>query len=96
MQKATVNSIQISTPGEQVISAIQTGQNTRPPRDTRFDKIRLRHIGFAIIGLKILLVGYLFIYVFPKVDIGWDTFDSTFVWFVAAGFVAQMIDGTLG
>jgi hypothetical protein len=96
MQKATVNSIQISTPGEQVISAIQTGQNTRPPRDTRFDKIRLRHIGFAIIGLKILLVGYLLIYVFPKVDIGWDTFDSTFVWFVAAGFVAQMIDGTLG
>lgn len=59
-------------------------------------KIRLRHIGIAIILLKVLLVGYLFFYVFPQVPFSASEFDSTFLWFVLAGFIAQMIDGTLG
>jgi len=59
-------------------------------------KIRLRHIGFAIILLKVLLVIYLFYYVFSQISFTSADFDSTFLWFVLAGFVAQMIDGTLG
>ncbi len=59
-------------------------------------KIRLRHIGIAILLLKALLVGYLFIFVFPQVSFSSADFDSTFLWFVLAGFLAQMIDGTLG
>lgn len=59
-------------------------------------KIRLRHIGIAIILLKALLVGYLFFYVFPLINFTSADFDSTFLWFILAGFLAQMIDGTLG
>ena len=59
-------------------------------------KIRLRHIGIAILLLKALLVGYLFIFVFPQVSFSSADFDSTFLWFVLAGFLAQMVDGTLG
>ena len=96
MHKSTVEAITLNGTANPVASFTGEVESVRPPRDTRFDKIRLRHIGFAIIGLKVLLVGYLLVYVFPNVDIGWSTFDSTFVWFVVAGFVAQMIDGTLG
>lgn len=58
--------------------------------------LRLWHIGFAIFTLKIVLITYLLITVLPKVD--WSTahVDHTFLLFVIVGFVAQMIDGTLG
>ncbi len=58
--------------------------------------LRLWHIGFAIFTLKITLITYLLITVLPNVD--WSTahIDNTFLLFVLVGFVAQMIDGTLG
>ncbi|HEX5113056.1 MAG TPA: sulfite exporter TauE/SafE family protein [Saprospiraceae bacterium] len=58
--------------------------------------LRLWHIGFAIFTLKIILITYLLITVLPHVD--WSTahIDKTFLTFVLVGFVAQMIDGTLG
>lgn len=60
--------------------------------------LRLRFIGVAIIGLKILLVGF----VAYKVSINYATegfpvtFDQQFFLFILAGFVAQIIDGALG
>lgn len=73
------------------------GLEIRQKRSKRWtSRIRLRHIGFAIIALKALLIGYLFFYVFPRVNFTSADFDSTFLWFVLAGFAAQMIDGALG
>lgn len=59
-------------------------------------KIRLRHIGFAILGLKAILIGFLVLYVLPQSGFTLASLDVTFLWFVLAGFLAQMIDGTLG
>jgi uncharacterized protein len=59
-------------------------------------KVRLRYIGVTILALKALLIGYLFFYVFPQVNFTSADFDTTFLWFILAGFVAQMIDGALG
>jgi uncharacterized membrane protein YfcA len=58
--------------------------------------LKLWHIGFAIFTLKIVLITYLMITVLPNVE--WSTahIDRTFLLFVIVGFVAQMIDGTLG
>jgi uncharacterized membrane protein YfcA len=58
--------------------------------------LRLWHIGFAIFVLKVILISYLLITVLPTVD--WTTFHvpDTFLLFVLVGFVAQLVDGTLG
>jgi len=58
--------------------------------------LRLWHIGFAIFFLKIVLITYLLITYLPTLD--WSSFhiNNTFLLFVVVGFVAQMIDGTLG
>jgi uncharacterized membrane protein YfcA len=54
--------------------------------------VKLWHIGFAIFTLKIALITFLMITVpWPEFH-----FDKTFLLFVLVGFVAQMIDGTLG
>jgi len=58
--------------------------------------LRLWHIGFAIFTLKIILITYLLITVLPTVDGSSFFVDNTFILFVVVGFVAQMIDGTLG
>lgn len=58
--------------------------------------IRYRHIAIAIVGLKLSLVLYIVFKLLPTNPIGWETLNSRFLWFVLAGFVAQMIDGTLG
>lgn len=60
------------------------------------DKIRLRHIGFAILALKAALIGFLVLFVLPQSGFSLSGLDVTFLWFVLAGFLAQMIDGTLG
>lgn len=58
--------------------------------------LKLWHIGFAILVLKVVLITYLLVTVLPTVN----AFDlipgNTFYIFVIVGFVAQMIDGTLG
>ena len=59
-------------------------------------KLSFKHIGLAIISLKILALvffGYLLVQEFQN---GSLVFDGTFKWFILAGFVAQIIDGALG
>jgi len=74
---------------------LQVSEITIPARGW-LQKVRLRHIGFAILLLKAVLVGYLLIYIIPNIHATRADFDSTFFLFILAGFMAQMIDGTLG
>ena len=59
-------------------------------------RITLRQVGWAIVGLKLTIAIY-FIYLLMQ---GFRTdsfsFDSQFLWFILAGFIAQLIDGALG
>lgn len=61
-------------------------------------KLRLRFIGIAIVAFKLALIGF----IAYKVYINYDTdgipvkFDQQFLFFVLAGFIAQIIDGALG
>ena len=57
---------------------------------------KLWPIGFAILILKVTLITYLLITVLPTMTISGEAFGQTFWVFVIVGFVAQMIDGTLG
>ncbi len=54
--------------------------------------IKLRHIGLVIVLLKISLI----VFLFAQINFAVIRFDQQFVWFVVAGFVAQLIDGALG
>ncbi len=58
--------------------------------------LRLWHIGFAILVLKIVLITYLLITYLPALEWSSVRLNDTFLLFVAVGFIAQMIDGTLG
>ena len=58
--------------------------------------LRLWHIGFAILVLKVALITFLLITVLPTISWSEVEINKTFVTFVIIGFVAQMIDGTLG
>ena len=79
------------------LSEVIPGQKEKLERPKKWQsKVRLRYIGVAILALKALLIIYLFFYVFPKVQFTSADFDATFLWFILAGFVAQMIDGALG
>lgn len=63
---------------------------------TLSDHFSLRHIGKAIILLKvtaILFFGYLLL---QEIRQGQSIFDENFKWFILAGFSAQLIDGALG
>ncbi|HJW28381.1 MAG TPA: sulfite exporter TauE/SafE family protein, partial [Saprospiraceae bacterium] len=65
-------------------------------KSTGLTRIRLWHIGLAIFTLKIVLITYFLITILPTME--WSTvhFSNTFFLFVVVGFIAQMIDGTLG
>ncbi|MDQ3022383.1 MAG: sulfite exporter TauE/SafE family protein [Bacteroidota bacterium] len=57
----------------------------------------LRHIGFLIITLKIILVTFLILQLTVFTDKGFDiSFDRELIFFIVAGFSAQLIDGALG
>ncbi len=88
----------VTTIAELPAKAMFNGEQAFKIREEKklIDKVRLRHIGLAILVLKALLIIYLFIYVFPLISFSAADFDVTFLWFVLAGFMAQMIDGTLG
>jgi uncharacterized membrane protein YfcA len=58
--------------------------------------ITFRHIGWAIIFLKITLISFLLITILPAVKTSDIRIDITFFQFILVGFIAQMIDGTLG
>lgn len=56
-----------------------------------------KHIGFFIITLKTILIIYLILELTVFSHKGFDiSFDRNFLFFVLAGFVAQLIDGALG
>jgi uncharacterized membrane protein YfcA len=56
-----------------------------------------KHIGFFIITLKTILIVYLILELTVFSQKGFDiSFDRNFLFFVLAGFVAQLIDGALG
>ncbi|MEI6311789.1 MAG: sulfite exporter TauE/SafE family protein [Bacteroidota bacterium] len=60
------------------------------------ERIRLRHIGYVIIVLKIILISFLLYQLFPKLQADEIHLNTRFIWFVIAGFIAQLIDGALG
>jgi len=60
------------------------------------NQITFRHIGISIIVLKVALVGFLLITILPEASLGNIQIDYTFLQFIVIGFVAQLIDGTLG
>ena len=59
-------------------------------------KITTKHISIGIVILKLLLVGIVLVRYLPQASAGDLSFDSTFFWFVLAGFIAQIVDGALG
>ncbi len=60
------------------------------------NKITTLHISITIVALKIILIAtILFIYL-PSATEKDLLFDSTFFWFILAGFLAQLVDGALG
>lgn len=55
-----------------------------------------RHISMAIICLKVVLIAWLVYIYFTQDKQSSLIFDNSFFWFVITGFIAQLIDGTLG
>jgi uncharacterized membrane protein YfcA len=60
------------------------------------NRITFKHIGWAIIALKIVLITFLLVTILPKVKGSEIHLDPTFFEFILVGFIAQIIDGTLG
>ena len=60
------------------------------------EKLRFRHISIVILALKVVIILWLlWQFLFSKSDHGFVV-DSEFLFFCIAGFIAQIIDGTLG
>ena len=59
-------------------------------------KIRLGHISILILALKLLLITVVILKYLPKASPEDLKFDGTFLWFLLAGFLAQIVDGALG
>ncbi len=60
------------------------------------NRIAFRHIGWTIIILKLILITFFLITFLPEIRTSDLHLDITFFKFLIVGFVAQMIDGTLG
>ena len=60
------------------------------------DKLKFRHITFVILGLKLVFIGWLVWEFFHSNQQQTFTVDREFLLFCLAGFIAQIIDGTLG
>ncbi len=60
------------------------------------DKFKFRHITFVILGLKLVFIGWLIWEFIRSNQQQTFTFDTEFLLFCLAGFIAQIIDGTLG
>lgn len=74
---------------------MQTLNNPTIPRFL-MNRITFKHIGWAIITLKIVLITFLLVTILPKVKASEINIDATFFEFILVGFIAQIIDGTLG
>ena len=60
------------------------------------DNLRFRHISIVILVLKGIIIAWLLWKFFQSGDGFRISFDTEFILFCLAGFIAQMIDGTLG
>lgn len=60
------------------------------------DKFKFRHITFVILALKLVFIGWLIWEFIRSNQQQTFTFDKEFLLFCLAGFIAQLIDGTLG
>ncbi len=60
------------------------------------DKLKLKYISFIIVFLKIALISVILIKYLPEATEKELLFDETFLWFLLAGFLAQIVDGALG
>ncbi len=60
------------------------------------ERFKFRHITYVILILKVLIVGWLIWQFFQSNQQRTFVFDTEFFLFVLAGFLAQIIDGTLG
>jgi hypothetical protein len=59
-------------------------------------RIQTYHISVAIVSLKLLLIAVVLLKYLPEATKEDLLFDSTFFWFLLAGFLAQLVDGALG
>ncbi len=59
-------------------------------------KITTVHISVIIVLLKIILIASVLYLFLPQATESDLLFDSTFFWFLLAGFLAQLVDGSLG
>ena len=60
------------------------------------EKLKFKHITFVILGLKVLIIAWLLWQFFHSKTNQGFVFDNEFLLFCLAGFIAQIIDGTLG
>ncbi|HMR19717.1 MAG TPA: sulfite exporter TauE/SafE family protein, partial [Sphingobacterium sp.] len=60
------------------------------------NKVGLKHVGWLIILLKLIVATYFVYLLVDGLRVGAFEFGQKFVWFIVAGFVAQLIDGALG
>src|SRR6188474_2907829 len=60
------------------------------------EKLKFRHITFVILALKLVFISWLVWEFFHSNQQKTFVFDHSFLLFCLAGFVAQIIDGTLG
>lgn len=60
------------------------------------EKIRLGHISILILALKLLLITVVIFKYLPEASPEDLKLDETFLWFLLAGFLAQIVDGALG
>ncbi|MBP6680919.1 MAG: sulfite exporter TauE/SafE family protein, partial [Saprospiraceae bacterium] len=60
------------------------------------ERFKFKHITFVILALKLVFIGWLVWEFFHSNQQQTFTFDKEFLLFCLAGFVAQLIDGTLG
>lgn len=60
------------------------------------ERFKFRHITFVILALKLVFIGWLVWEFFHSNQQQTFTFDREFLLFCLAGFIAQLIDGTLG
>ncbi len=59
-------------------------------------KITLKHVGWLMILLKAVIAGYFIYLIVEGVRVNAFEFGEKFLWFILAGFIAQLIDGALG
>ncbi len=60
------------------------------------NKVTTKHISVGIILMKLFLIGIVLVKFLPEASVDDLYIDTTFFWFMLAGFIAQIVDGALG